>query len=135
MPYLIFAGKVKSLPLELSPIRSLKIEYLSLGPYSQCFIFLETNKWVYEARAFLLGKPFQFSIMQHYSLFGPLISHKVNEVLWIGPLVVMLQLILLAMCLQGPRLWNFLHLWFTPHCSKLERWSLTHTSNNSNLFY
>ncbi len=53
------------------------------GLYSQHFILFVTYKWAQKAWAFVLGKPFQITVMQCSNLLSLLVGYKENEVLWI----------------------------------------------------
>jgi len=70
----------------LSPFVTYKDDELLLiqfhGLYSQYLIFFVTYKCAQEARAFVSGKLFQWSVMKHTSLLGPFISYKNDELLW-----------------------------------------------------
>ncbi len=54
------------------------------GVVFKTFYFLHnfTNR-PYKLECFILGKPFQPSVMEHSSLSGPFIIYEENEVLWI----------------------------------------------------
>ncbi len=58
-------------------------KYRIQGPYSQNFIFFITYKGAQYARVFVRGKPLLSSQMLQYSLLGPFVSYKGNEVFWI----------------------------------------------------
>jgi hypothetical protein len=56
---------------------------MPLEPQSQHFIFLVTSEWSQKARVFVTVKPFEQSVIQHSSLFGPFLSYEEHEVLQI----------------------------------------------------